>query len=264
MTWSGFGSRSSSKTWKVWLSSGVPYGMLRQSGPVSRIGYQIDQIEASVAPPMLISDGPNIPSGVPSTNQEFAERVRTFVDELGVARPHVAGCSLGGHIALLLAARGVARSAVAFSPTGFWTKSEARYTRILVRSLRAGALASRPLINALSRTAFGRSVLLGSSFAKPAVVPPADAAEVASVMCRSTGFGEVLRAANSERLGGAPASTETAASAPDPELVRALAEVPVTVAWAQRDKFLPIKQAERAAKALPSSAARSTSPPVPA
>ncbi len=57
MTWSGLSVRSASRTWKVWLRSGVPYGMLRHSGSMPSIGCQIDQIAASVAPPRLISSG---------------------------------------------------------------------------------------------------------------------------------------------------------------------------------------------------------------
>ena len=46
--------------------------------------------------------------------------------ELGLERPHVAGNSLGGGIALELARMGVVSSATALSPIGFWSPGEAR------------------------------------------------------------------------------------------------------------------------------------------
>ena len=45
--------------------------------------------------------------------------VREFLDGLGLERPHVAGNSLGGWIALELAQQGAVSSATALSPGGF-------------------------------------------------------------------------------------------------------------------------------------------------
>ncbi|CAM5226253.1 hypothetical protein SSPIM334S_04379 [Streptomyces spiroverticillatus] len=54
-TRSGLGRRNASRTWKRWFSSGVPYGMLGAAVSTSPIGWKIDQIAASVAPPRLNS-----------------------------------------------------------------------------------------------------------------------------------------------------------------------------------------------------------------
>ena len=54
----------------------------------------------------------------------MADMVEKLFSELGLERPHVAGNSLGGLIALELAARGAVRSATALSPAGFWNTPE--------------------------------------------------------------------------------------------------------------------------------------------
>ncbi|MEV8515601.1 alpha/beta fold hydrolase [Dactylosporangium sp. NPDC051484] len=55
-----------------------------------------------------------------------------FFAGLGLDRPHVAGNSLGGAIALELAAAGLARSVTALAPAGFGTAAQVR--RALVRN----------------------------------------------------------------------------------------------------------------------------------
>src|SRR5690242_12748905 len=50
------------------------------------------------------------------TVEGLARDVAAFADEIGLERPHVAGNSLGGGIALALGAMGRARSACALSP----------------------------------------------------------------------------------------------------------------------------------------------------
>src|SRR4051794_35582532 len=49
------------------------------------------------------------------------DAVERAMDEAGVATAHIAGNSLGGFVALQLAARGRARSVVALAPAGGWS-----------------------------------------------------------------------------------------------------------------------------------------------
>ena len=53
------------------------------------------------------------------------DMMRAYLAEVGLDRPHVAGNSLGGAIALEMAVAGLASSATAISPAGFYTD---RYT----------------------------------------------------------------------------------------------------------------------------------------
>jgi pimeloyl-ACP methyl ester carboxylesterase len=62
--------------------------------------------------------GPPLSSEV--TGTELADAVEAAMDEAGFETAHVAGNSLGGYLALELAARGRARSVVAFAPGGGW------------------------------------------------------------------------------------------------------------------------------------------------
>lgn len=56
----------------------------------------------------------------PATIATFADAVEAELDAAGIGRAHVVGNSLGGWIAMELARRGRARSAVALAPAGGW------------------------------------------------------------------------------------------------------------------------------------------------
>jgi pimeloyl-ACP methyl ester carboxylesterase len=85
-----------------------------------------------------------------------------FFGKLGLRRPHVAGNSLGGGIALELAAAGLAASATAFSPAGFFTEAERQRAIAILGLMRATTYPPSALLRmALSlpevrRQAFGQ------------------------------------------------------------------------------------------------------------
>jgi pimeloyl-ACP methyl ester carboxylesterase len=62
--------------------------------------------------------GPAIDGAISSAT--LADAVEAALDAAGVGRAHIAGNSLGGYVALQLAARGRAASVVAFAPAGGW------------------------------------------------------------------------------------------------------------------------------------------------
>jgi pimeloyl-ACP methyl ester carboxylesterase len=64
--------------------------------------------------------GPPLPAAL--TDTTLVEGVEAAMDAAGWRTAHVAGNSLGGHVALQLAARGRARSVVALAPAGGWTE----------------------------------------------------------------------------------------------------------------------------------------------
>ena len=74
---------------------------------------------------------------------DAAER---YLDEHGLARPHLAGTSLGGWVAIELARRGRAASVCAFSPAGFWWDSDS-HEQVFgqIRRLRALERVVRPI-----------------------------------------------------------------------------------------------------------------------
>lgn len=71
----------------------------------------------------------------------IADAVEARLDELGWERSHLVGNSLGGWLALELAARGRASSVVAFSPAGTWTDRSSYH--LLLRKLRLIAAVAR-------------------------------------------------------------------------------------------------------------------------
>ena len=61
----------------------------------------------------------------------IADAVERAMDEAGFETAHLTGNSLGGFIALELAARGRARSVVAFAPAGGWAPADDSFSELL-------------------------------------------------------------------------------------------------------------------------------------
>jgi pimeloyl-ACP methyl ester carboxylesterase len=155
-------------------------------------------------------------------------------DELGLERPHVAGNSLGGWIGLELAKRGLARSVTALSPAGFYTQAEAIW---MMAALRLSRSAARRWRRDLSHLAFHpavRRVVLAQFFARPEQLPAFEAAESIRALADAPWFDETLRAIGRERMHA-----------------RRPLDVPVTIAWGERDRLLLPRQATRAAAEIP-------------
>ena len=80
-------------------------------GPRAAVPERHDDVLAPALPGHL---------GGPPLNGDFdlAAHVERVMDEAGVERAHIVGNSLGGYLALVLAARGRAGSVVALAPAG--------------------------------------------------------------------------------------------------------------------------------------------------
>jgi pimeloyl-ACP methyl ester carboxylesterase len=179
---------------------------------------------------------PPLPPGVRPTIGAYVDAFRHLFVELELGRPHVAGNSMGGAIALELARAGAVASACALSPAGFWTARERRFCQ---RSLKAGARlppAVRPAVEALTRTRPGRAILFAQTYGWPTRMP----AEEAVSTLRDAWAAPAFIAALDEFDGYEFAAGDE------------LRAVPVTVAWGVRDRLLPYaRQAQRARELLP-------------
>ncbi|MEO8888244.1 MAG: alpha/beta fold hydrolase, partial [Jatrophihabitantaceae bacterium] len=176
---------------------------------------------------------PFCPGAEPVT-EALSALFQAFLAEQELVRPHVAGYSLGGRVALEAGARGDARSVVAFSPAGFWrTDAEFAYTRRIFTS--AAALVERlgPRAERVSRSRAGRKLIYGILMSHPGRVD----ADHALGDIRAF---EYSRPALKTLLDAATPFTEHIAP-----------EVPVTIAWAARDLVLPPWQAEIAKQVVP-------------
>jgi pimeloyl-ACP methyl ester carboxylesterase len=168
----------------------------------------------------------------PRTVEGLAHAVAAFAAELGFERPHVAGNSLGGAIALRMGADGTARSVCAISPVGFITHREGMYARGVLATTRAVSRGLEPAAPMLSRSAVLRTALSSHAASRPWRIPPEDLVEWTHNYASARPFWEMLHALDGWR-------------APVPSC-------PVTVAWGSRDRLLiTSRQAPRARRALP-------------
>lgn len=99
----------------------------------------------------------------------LVDAVERAMDAAGFEIAHVVGNSLGGYVALHLAARGRAATVVAFAPAGGWAAGDESYQALLCaqRELRSQMKAVAPQAQALLATAEGRrraTRLISTSF----------------------------------------------------------------------------------------------------
>ena len=147
----------------------------------------------------------------------LARVVAGLVRELGIERPHVAGNSLGGWVALELALSGQARSVTTIAAAGLWSRPLAP-SRPVAHQL---ARAATPLLPALLASRAGRRLALMATVAHPERVPRADALRLVRAYGAAPGFVDVNRAMRAGRFEG---------------LKRI--PVPVTLAWPDRDRVV--------------------------
>ena len=167
--------------------------------------------------------------------EAMGQELRALFDELGLDRPHVAGNSLGGALALGAAARGHARSVTGLSPAGFWARPwEYQYAKGVFRAMQSsGPL--KPYLPKLAQSTVGRAVLNSAIIAKPSRMTAEQAIGDAEAFFRAK---DAVNQILAEKI----AFTEAAAIP---------AGVPVTIAWGEKDRLLPRSQARVARQHLP-------------
>ncbi|MGW3627219.1 alpha/beta fold hydrolase [Streptomyces sp. NPDC000880] len=177
---------------------------------------------------------PALPDGVSYDLATVGSLLGSLCEALEIERPHVAGNSLGGLLALELGREKLVRSVTALSPAGFWTERERLYAFGTLRAMRFGAQSMPlPLIESLSRTAAGRAALTSSIYARPGRRSPEAAVAETLALRRATGFHETLAAGRSVLFRD---------DVPD---------VPVTIGWGTRDRLLLRRQGIRAKHVIP-------------
>lgn len=164
----------------------------------------------------------------------IASQITKLLSGLGIDRPHVAGNSLGGAIALTLAATGHAASVTALSPAGFpASDNEVRYAWAVFTTARLLGRAITPLAPRLSRSGAGRGLLYGVMVTRPGRITPEQA--------RGDFAGFVAAAA----------AMRTVFAASPRFTLRIPDDVPVTIAWGTSDRLLPQSSARVARRQLP-------------
>ncbi|WP_141203815.1 alpha/beta fold hydrolase [Streptomyces griseorubiginosus] len=177
---------------------------------------------------------PGLPEGLAYDLATTTSVFGAFCEALELDRPHVAGNSLGGLLALELGREKLVRSVTALSPAGFWSQAERRYAFGVLLTMRH--IARRmplPLVERLSRSAAGRTMLTSTIYARPGLRAPEAVVAETLALVRATGFDETLRS------GTAVQFTEDVPG------------LPVTVAWGTRDMLLVRRQGVRAKRIIP-------------
>jgi pimeloyl-ACP methyl ester carboxylesterase len=151
------------------------------------------------------------------TPAALARALDDFLSGLGLDRPHVAGNSLGGWVALELALAGRARSVSAIAPAGLWSGPLA--PKVSAARLIAGGM--RPILPLLTASPSGRRALLGNVMVHPELVPPSAAAHIVRAYATAPGF---VAANNAMRAGHFDGLERI--------------EVPVTLAWPDHDRLV--------------------------
>lgn len=181
----------------------------------------------------------NSPPLSPGTSHDvhaYASAIAGFLDAQGLGSPHVVGNSMGGGIALELAAAGRARSVTAISPVGFWSAAERRALQVFFGLLAADIPPLRRTMVAAAGTRAGRRALGWVLFAHGDRMPASDFRAMLSNAWASPAFDDALAAFTGYRF-------RAAGRLPD---------IPVTVAWGEHDRLLFYgRQAPRARKQLP-------------
>ncbi len=151
------------------------------------------------------------------TPAALARAVDRFAADNDLERPHVAGNSLGGWVALELARAGNARSVTAIAPAGLWDVP--LVPKPSVARILAGAMG--PILPVLTATAAGRRTLLGGVTAHPELVPAAAAKHIVRAYATAPAFiatNDAMRAGQFVGLGDI--------------------NVPVTLAWPDHDRLI--------------------------
>jgi pimeloyl-ACP methyl ester carboxylesterase len=161
----------------------------------------------------------------PVQDATLADAVEAAMDEAGFATAHLAGNSLGGFVALQLAARGRARSVVALAPAGGWTAGDESYRETLRFQARMHELAKQaaPSADAIVATPEGRRRATAMTTVRFEHIPAELLAAQLRGVAGCAGAAELL--AHAERAGWS--------------LDAARIGCPVRIVWGLQDALLP-------------------------
>ena len=154
----------------------------------------------------------------------MVDAVEAAMDDAGFATAHLVGNSLGGHLALALAARGRARSVVAFAPAGGWAVDDPARGLLLERqaAIHAQVAASAASADAIVATAEGRRHACALITVRSEHIPADLLAHLIAGVARCDAAALLARAAD--------ASWELDAQA---------ISCPVRIVWGTQDRLLP-------------------------
>ncbi|HWA54849.1 MAG TPA: alpha/beta fold hydrolase [Solirubrobacterales bacterium] len=188
----------------------------------------LDLLEAERRPLALDLPGfgatPPLAAQVEPSAANLAAAVHERCLQLGIERPHVAGNSLGGWVALEMGRAGWAASVTAISPAGLW-RAPIGPRRLDTQSL---AQRLRPLVALALRSRALRERMLSTFAARPELIPAATARRLVLSWVDASGYEEANRAMRTHVF--------------DPS---GYPDIPVTLAWGEHDRLVGPPRPER-------------------
>ncbi len=169
-------------------------------------------------------ESPELPADLAPTAANLGTAIGELCAELGLARPHLAGNSLGAWAALELAKTGTVASVCAISPAGLWRRPLGP-RRV---DTHGWALRLRPLLPLLLTSARARASFLRTTVARPERLSRTEAKALVYDWLNAPGY----EAANQEMRSHV---------FEHPELVT----VPTTFAWGTEDRLVGRPKRER-------------------
>lgn len=174
-------------------------------------------------------------NGSPATVSALVDDMERYLDDHGLRRPHLAGLSLGGWMAIELARRGRAATVCALAPGGFWSRGDygqRQAKRKLHRNMAMGRLALRA--RPTTGLALKSGVIRRTGFRDIAV----HADRITAAHCREVLDDMVGCTLNVDDI----IDTREHVSPLDP------LPCPVTIAWAEKDALIPQPSADNIAR----------------
>jgi pimeloyl-ACP methyl ester carboxylesterase len=170
------------------------------------------------------SGDPEYLAGSPATPDAMADALERDMDSAGFERAHLVGNSLGGWLALELAARGRALSTTALSPAGGWNhggRETKRLGRMFRQNYRLLKLLGPGGAQLMRRRRF-RAIALRDAAVHPADLPAALAVEMTEAATDCAIYLPLVDQLTSTGFGGLAAI-----------------DSPVQIAWGTKDRILP-------------------------
>jgi pimeloyl-ACP methyl ester carboxylesterase len=174
-------------------------------------------------PSALGHRGGPVPQRRPVTMWDVIDESERYLDERGLDRPHLAGHSMGGFIALELARRGRAASVCAFSPGGLWSDDlRAQVAKTLRRQFALGRL-MRPITRLLLKSPGVRRRALTDLTLHGDRLSYERAIEMTEIPMECTIINDLFNNPEEQLVPMDPLPC------------------PITVAWTEKDRLLPVE-----------------------
>ena len=169
----------------------------------------------------------------------LADDVQEFIEQNGLTSIDVAGFSLGGRLVLEMARRGCVGNVVALNPGGFWRGWERTYFKWTLTASQKLLHALKNQLGTLSGSPVTRTALLAQLSARPWALDPVMVEKELVTFAETQTVVPLIRDLASGQAQSGPAS---------PQAGR------VAIAWGEKDRLCPPRQAPRARAAFPEAA----------